>query len=74
MRGVCYLLGKSEEIEGEEALALPSYKEVKEDHRAFAEMTRLHHKETNPLKDGLITQLAEKYQKKPGQIILNWHL
>ncbi|MHC4930648.1 MAG: YgiQ family radical SAM protein [Planctomycetota bacterium] len=56
MRGVCYLLGKSEEIEGEEALALPSHKEVKEDHRAFAEMTRLHHRETNPLNARRLTQ------------------
>ena len=56
LRGVAYLLGKNETLSemsfggasGEETLELPSYEVVKEDGRAFAEMTRRLHQETNP--------------------------
>jgi len=47
MRGVCYLLGKSEAVP--EGVSLPGFEEVKADKRAFAELTRLHQKHTNPL-------------------------
>ncbi|MDH3592712.1 MAG: YgiQ family radical SAM protein, partial [Planctomycetota bacterium] len=49
MRGICYLLGKSETPPVAETIELPGYEEVKRDKRAFATMTRLHHHETNPL-------------------------
>ncbi|MHC4224447.1 MAG: YgiQ family radical SAM protein, partial [Planctomycetota bacterium] len=56
MRGVCHLLGKREELDSEGALALPSYKEAREEKRAFAEMTRLFHRETNPHNARRLTQ------------------
>jgi len=58
LRGVAYLLGKSEELPdhrwGETAnfltdVELPSYEEVKGGPLAFARATRLAHRETNPL-------------------------
>lgn len=56
LRGVAYLLGKSETLPdsafggaaGEETIELPGFETVKEDLRAFAEMTRAFHHETNP--------------------------
>ena len=49
MRGIAYVLGASEKpATGESVVVLPSYQEVKEDKRAFAEATRLIHVETNP--------------------------
>jgi len=56
MRGVAYLLGKNATLPdmsfggaaGDETIELPSFEEVKTDHRAFAEMTRHLHHETNP--------------------------
>ena len=56
MRGVAYLLGKSEPLPcgvenfsgSEETLELPSFEQVKVDPRAFAQMTRMLHHETNP--------------------------
>jgi uncharacterized radical SAM protein YgiQ len=56
LRGVAYLLGKNETLPemsfggatGDETLELPAYEVVKEDGRAFAEMTRQLHNETNP--------------------------
>jgi len=47
-RGVAYLLGKSESPP-DDAVELPSFKEVGEEKIAFAEATRLLHHETNPL-------------------------
>jgi len=47
LRGTCELLGRSEAPP--EGLELPSFEVVKSDKRAFAEMTRRHHHETNPL-------------------------
>ena len=49
--GVAYLLGRNEELPEDstgETIDLPSYEVVREDHRAFAEMTRRLHHETNP--------------------------
>ena len=56
LRGVAYLLGKNETLPemgfggaaGDETIELPSFEDVKEDRRAFAEMTRRFHHETNP--------------------------
>ena len=48
MRGVAYRLGASQQPPTENVLVLPSYEEVCADKRAFAEMTRLAHLETNP--------------------------
>ncbi len=56
LRGVAYLLGKNEELaemgfdgaSGDETIELPSFEEVKTNARAFAEMTRQFHHETNP--------------------------
>ena len=55
MRGVCYLLGKKETGHGD-AIELPSFENVKTDKRAFAEMTRKHHHETNPLNARTLVQ------------------
>jgi len=46
MRGVCYLLGKKEAAP--DGLELPAFEAVKSAPKAFAQMTRLHHRETNP--------------------------
>ncbi len=56
LRGVAYLLGKNERLpesrfggaSGDESIELPAFEVVREDVRAFAEMTRLLHHETNP--------------------------
>ena len=48
MRGVTYALGASEEPPADNIVTLPSYEEVASDHFAFAEMTRLIHREINP--------------------------
>lgn len=56
MRGVAYLLGKNDKLSemsfggasGDGTVELPSFEEVKDDPRAFADMTRLMHHETNP--------------------------
>ena len=47
MRGVAYALGASEPPP-DDALVLPSYDEIRDDKRAFAEATRVIHTETNP--------------------------
>ncbi len=58
MRGVCYLLGRKETLVDTpgETVALPSFEEVSADKNAFADMTRLHHHETNPLNARRLTQ------------------
>jgi len=56
LRGVAYLLGKNESLpeshfggaSGDETIELPDYEQVTGDARAFAEMTRKLHHETNP--------------------------
>ncbi|MEE8311044.1 MAG: YgiQ family radical SAM protein [Candidatus Binatia bacterium] len=54
MRGVCYLLGRTEPAP--EAVELPGFETVRTDKCAFAAMTRLHHHETNPLNARRLTQ------------------
>jgi len=54
MRGVCYLLGMKEEAP--DGIELPSFEEVKTDKKKFAEMTRKHHHETNPLNARILLQ------------------
>ncbi len=50
LRGVAYRLGKSEAAPtGDDVVVLPSYEEVASNPLAFANMTRLAHRETNPL-------------------------
>ena len=48
MRGVAYRLGAKEQPPTEATLELPSYESVSQDKRAFAEMTKVAHNETNP--------------------------
>jgi uncharacterized radical SAM protein YgiQ len=48
LRGVAYRLGASQSPPTDETLSLPSFEEVSTDKRAFAEMTRIAHLETNP--------------------------
>ncbi|MBX7165999.1 MAG: YgiQ family radical SAM protein [Pirellulales bacterium] len=50
LRGVAYRVGASEATprEDEKSVVLPSFEEVLRDKRAFADMTRLAHHETNP--------------------------
>ena len=58
MRGVAYLLGRTEKLEehrfedaacDNRSISLPSYADVVQDKKRFAEMTRSVHLETNPL-------------------------
>ena len=48
LRGVAYRVGASESPPTENTLVLPSYEEVSTDPRAFVQMTRVAHLETNP--------------------------
>src|SRR5205823_618942 len=55
MRGMVYRLGAKEAhgklsvgFDGDDAIELPTYEQVVADKRAFAEMTRTAHLETNP--------------------------
>ena len=48
LRGVAYRTGASEEPAIEGACLLPSYEEVASDKKAFARMTRMAHRQTNP--------------------------
>ncbi len=48
VRGAAYRLGANEGRGGEDAVVLPSYEEVSTDKTAFAAMTRLIHRETDP--------------------------
>jgi uncharacterized radical SAM protein YgiQ len=48
IRGVAYRLGASERPPTENTITLPAYEQVVADKRAFAEMTRIAHHETNP--------------------------
>jgi uncharacterized radical SAM protein YgiQ len=50
LRGVAYRLGASEPAPGgDDTIVLPSFEDVQKDPVAFATMTRLAHRETNPL-------------------------
>ncbi|MCA8979097.1 MAG: YgiQ family radical SAM protein [Planctomycetes bacterium] len=48
MRGVCYLLGKTEPLPDVPCEELPSFEEVESDKVAFARMTRQHQLHTSP--------------------------
>ena len=49
LRGTAYRLGASHPPpSGDDTLRLPSYEEILADKRAFAEMTRIAHRQTNP--------------------------
>ncbi len=48
LRGVAYRLGASESPPSENTITLSSYEQVSIDKRAFVEMTRISHHETNP--------------------------
>ncbi|GAB6164951.1 YgiQ family radical SAM protein [Thermostilla marina] len=48
VRGTAYRLGAKETPPRENVVELPSYEQVRDDKRAFAEMTRAAHVETNP--------------------------
>ncbi len=48
LRGVAYRLGASSSPPTENTITLPSYEEVKADHWAFAEATKIIHTHTNP--------------------------
>ena len=56
IRGTAYRLGASETAPSENTLVLPSYEEVSADKKAFAEMTRVAHLETNPYNARRLTQ------------------
>ncbi len=61
MRGVAYALGASETPPaGEDVVELPSFEAVREDHRAFAEATRLIHVETNPYNARALVQRHDR--------------
>ncbi|QGJ70696.1 YgiQ family radical SAM protein [Planctomycetales bacterium 10988] len=48
LRGVAYRIGAKEEPPTENVVQLPSFDEIKASKEAFADMTRLAHRETNP--------------------------
>lgn len=48
IRGVAYRLGAGETPPTDDVVTMPSYEQIKSDRRAFAEMTRTIHNETNP--------------------------
>lgn len=60
MRGVAYRLGASENPPAENVVVLPSYEQVSIDKRAFAEMTRLAHLETNPYNARTLAQRHDR--------------
>lgn len=58
LRGVAYLLGKTEDLPESEyaTIELPSFEVAKEDKRAFAAMTRKLHNETSPFNGRRLVQ------------------
>jgi uncharacterized radical SAM protein YgiQ len=73
LRGVAYRLGASEPSpEGDDVVVLPSYEEVASDPVAFANMTRLAHRETNPLNGKRLVQAhgAERVVVNPAALPL----
>jgi len=58
MRGVAYTMGAKEKPpEGDHVMTLPSFEQVREDKRAFAEATRRIHLETNPYNAKTLVQM-----------------
>ncbi|HVU05024.1 MAG TPA: YgiQ family radical SAM protein [Polyangiaceae bacterium] len=73
VRGVAFRLGAKEDPpSGEDVVTLPSYEDVSKDPRAFAEMTRLAHRETSPLNGRRLVQFhgAEKIVVNPPALPL----
>jgi uncharacterized radical SAM protein YgiQ len=61
MRGVAYALGASEShAVPRDALALPSFEEVKADKHAFARATKIMHQESNPLNARRLAQMHDR--------------
>lgn len=60
LRGIAYRLGASEPPLQDNVVVLPSYEEVAADKRAFAEMTRLAHLETNPYNARTLVQAHDR--------------
>jgi uncharacterized radical SAM protein YgiQ len=59
MRGVAFALG-AREAPPADAIALPSYEDVKSDRRKFALATRIIHQETNPLNAKRLVQFHDR--------------
>ncbi len=59
MRGVTFALGASE-TPPDDALALPSFEEVRDDTLAFAEATKMIHNETNPYNAQRLVQMHDR--------------
>ena len=69
IRQVVYSLGASEAPPDDEVVTLPSYQEVSTDPYAFAEATRLIHRETNPYNARRLVQYHDRQavvQNPPG--------
>jgi len=58
--GVVYRLGASRSLPRGDTLTLPSYEEVSADRRAFAEMTRIAHRNTNPYNARRLVQYHDR--------------
>jgi uncharacterized radical SAM protein YgiQ len=74
LRGVAYRLGASEAAPtGDDVVELPSYDAVSKDPVAFATMTRLAHRETNPLNARKLVQAhgREKIVANPAALPLS---
>jgi uncharacterized radical SAM protein YgiQ len=72
LRGVCYRLGASEAPPSDEHThTLPSFAEVSTDKRAFAEMTRIAHVETNPHNARRLVQWMGPAEAGGEKIVVN---
>ncbi len=73
LRGVAYRLGARDAApDGDDTVVLPSFEDVAKDPMAFCEMTRLAHRETNPLNARRLVQAhgAEKIVVNPPALPL----
>ena len=60
LRGVVYRLGASETPPSENTITLPSYEQASTDKRAFVELTRVAHHETNPYNARRLVQYHDR--------------
>ena len=60
LRGVVYRLGASETPPSENTITLPSYEQASTDKRAFVELTRVAHHETNPYNAKRLVQYHDR--------------
>ena len=60
LRGVVYRLGASETPPTENTITLPSYEQASTDKRAFVELTRIAHHETNPYNAKRLVQYHDR--------------